>query len=501
MKSSPLVSCVCLGLLFFGFFLHANEEILVIDSDLADYDGAKITLSGSVVVEHELGNISSGNMILTPANGTKKLRFSSLNMHDNVKILFRDGGHLSCASAYIDSKAQSAKFSGNADQEYVIYSESRLDQAGRSIPLVVKSRQMNVKIFHNEDENEHVHSTATISEIEANDKVTVNYNHDIIALSDNALYQRESKEIPGMILMKALDHSGLCQATNRNGDIIRSTRMQIDLVHKQLSFYCPKGSIYTPGENENPHRIDFACQMMTWHEPQDLLVMNEKIVINQEGFGQLSSNEEVKIQRHMIEGIKRLQFIESFGETILSYIQDGNPPYTLRSYGQLTIDHEKLQTRLESPHNGNGEVLNGKQIHFQDRLGEIYADKAIVSYDYINRSIVPAKLILQGHVQILNRTAADDKDRGRFLQYAIADEVEYFPLQSKMVFKAQNGGRVLFYDKANNFKVSAPALKIMRDPNSKKDSIKGVGDVRFSFIDEELEELRKRFNLPEEEGS
>lgn len=487
------LSCFCFFLLSGG----EGDEFLVIDSELADYDGSKITLSGKVVIEHELGNISAGKMVLNPEDGGRKVRFACLDMHENVKIAFKDGGQLGCSSAHIDSKLMKGSFSGNADQEYVVYSESRRDKSGNFLPLLLKSRKMQIRL-HQEEGGENNYPSVSISELTADDNVTVNYNHEIISLADHAVYDRNLSK-KGQILMSALENGGRCQVTNRNGDIIRASQLVIDPSERRIIFHSPKGSILIPKEKEGQNCIDFSCQMMVWDETDDILTLRDKVVINQEGIGQISNGKEVLIYRHVVNGHKSLRSIESFGETELDYAdKENNAFHHLTCHGKVVVDHEKLQTCFESPALLDGKVVKGKQIYFHDRLGEIYADKAVISYDYINDRIVPAKITLTGHVQILNRTAADAEDRGKFLQYAIADYVEYFPLKSKMYFKSDMDSRVLFFDKANNVKVSAPALKIIRSPDSNKNSIEGIGDVRFSFIEEELEELRKRFQLPEE---
>src|SRR5262249_30835599 len=85
------------------------------------------------------------------------------------------------------------------------------------------------------------------------------------------------------------------------------------------------------------------------------------------------------------------------------------------------------------------------------------------------------------------------------VQYALADRVEYFPKNQEALFSTKGSGRrVLYYDTANDMQVSAPALRIKRDQVTHKDSVKGIGDVRFNFVEHEidqLEQLRKRFAL------
>ena len=93
---------------------------------------------------------------------------------------------------------------------------------------------------------------------------------------------------------------------------------------------------------------------------------------------------------------------------------------------------------------------------------------------------------------MLNRFAGLEEDRDLH-QYAIADIVEYVPKTMEMSFFSSNNRRVLFFDKVNNIQVSAPALKIKRDAATKKDTIKGMGDVRFSFAENEARTAQKTF--------
>jgi hypothetical protein len=66
-----------------------------------------------------------------------------------------------------------------------------------------------------------------------------------------------------------------------------------------------------------------------------------------------------------------------------------------------------------------------------------------------------------------------------------------------MTLAGVNGNRVLFFDKVNNVQMSAPSLKVRHDSSTQKDSIQGLGDVRFTFIEKELEQLKEHFRLEE----
>lgn len=68
-----------------------------------------------------------------------------------------------------------------------------------------------------------------------------------------------------------------------------------------------------------------------------------------------------------------------------------------------------------------------------------------------------------------------------------------------MTLKGQGGNRVLLYDQAKDLQISAPGVLLKRDPITQKETIKGLGDVRFSLVKEEFSELRKKFSLKNQE--
>jgi len=120
--------------------------------------------------------------------------------------------------------------------------------------------------------------------------------------------------------------------------------------------------------------------------------------------------------------------------------------------------------------------FEGDQVHYTDEINQVFADKVTVETE---------KVFLEGNVKVMSRG-------GVLLQYILADTAEYFSETKTIVFQSKNGKRVIFFDQPNNIQMSAPGLKVVR---GEKESIQGIGDVRFELIEEELKELKKRFLL------
>ncbi|MBA3816658.1 MAG: hypothetical protein H0X29_09120 [Parachlamydiaceae bacterium] len=495
----------------FPITLQSNipeEEMLIIDSELADYNGKNIILQGNVVIEHMLGTISANHMTLHTAKKKEFGPFGLLEMHDRVKLNFRDGEVLSCAKAEVDYQALTGSFFGNEVQEFVTYTESEVEKKeGKTAlaPLNVKSRRMTIRLASKEMKGDKKLPKNNVSALTADEQVTVNYNNDFTVIADHAIYQRMSEDkeaekagaLPGIITMKSAKVDGTCQVSNLEGDVIRADQIGIDTVKLQLTFNDPKGTLKRNDSAKGIKQIDFSAEKLVWDDLAGVLALSKQVVLNQQGMGKLETPHEVRFYQHIVNHKKVLKAIESLSETVLTYREeDKNFSHTLSCSGPVTVDHEKMETRLVSNKNDFGDIDEARQVHFEDSQGEIFADKVLIKYALLKGSISVSKIYLVGNVKIYNRLNSAEDETIVVLQYALADRVDFRPHTKEMLFKSSNTTRrVLFFDKTNNLQVSAPALKIIRDKATGIDSIKGDGDVRFSLLESEFEQLRKRFSL------
>ena len=106
-------------------------------------------------------------------------------------------------------------------------------------------------------------------------------------------------------------------------------------------------------------------------------------------------------------------------------------------------------------------------------LEKLTAESAVISKeaDYDG-----AVLVLKGDVQLEN-------EKG---QYALADRVTCHPESEELVLEGEQN-RVLFFDKGRDMQLSAPVV------HASQEVIRGVGNVRFIFAQDELTKLKERF--------
>lgn len=478
--------------------LSYEEHPMTLSAAKADYKDKMIVLDGDVNVEHELGKMSAKHAEMHFASGPKKAQIELITLQEKVSVLLQDGGQLSCASADFFCLQLQGVFRGD-----VIYTEMCKSKLPEAVPLIVKGAVMTLEIARLDTVKNSLPKNF-VKQITIDRDVYVNYNHDFIVRADKGIYRKDNQDadenqLTGTITLQRSSQSEQCKVVNRNGDFINAARIDIDVFSKEIVFTDPSGIISGVNhEKAKGQQVEFSADILMWSHVKDLLVLQKNVVVQQAGFGRLTSNGQVRLFQQVIEGKKQLKRLEAEGDTIIAFHDpEKSLNHTLISHGQVSVDHQNLLTSLESPKNDRGIVKNEHQISFQDSQGEIFADKAYLYYVNNDGKIVLSSVKLEGNVRLKDKQTNGDG----VLHYIVADYVDFVPEAKELTFTAKPKRRVLFYDKINNVQVSAPALKIKRDEATKKESVKGVGDVRFSFIEKEYAELRKRFKLDLTENS
>jgi lipopolysaccharide export system protein LptA len=493
--------------LFFAFVRAASvfafDESMQIHSGEAEYNGREISLVGTVEIEHELGRIAAHRVIVSAPGKEGKAKFAHFQITDDVQIDFRGGGRLSCQHADIDYQALRGIFLGDDQHPDVVYVDAHKGKDLKATPFTVRSRQMMMELRRRQDSKNPIDKSA-LNYIQADHEVSVNYNQDYLILADHALYQRlpsldqEASYWVGVLSLYASDTmDGLCQVTNRNGDRIKAAAIKLDLQSKQLLFARPQGALYqVDGQGNRQEKVNFSAQKLVWDDAEQMLLLSENVQVSQKGLGTLVTDQEVRIYQHMHNGKKEIKSIFSQADTELTHWdEDKKLTHKLKCFGPLMVDHEHMHVVLKSPSDAQGQIPEDKQVYFEDILGDVFADQMDIFYEWNNQSFHPTKLKMTGHVKILNRFDGHVQESGSVLQYVLADAVEYFPGSKEMILSSQNGRRVLLFDQVNHLQMSAPSLRIKRDDATQKDSIQGIGDVRFTFIEKEKERFKQSFNL------
>ena len=137
------------------------------------------------------------------------------------------------------------------------------------------------------------------------------------------------------------------------------------------------------------------------------------------------------------------------------------------------------------------------QVYYKDRLGEVWADEMVFYYDVeAENRLEPKYALLTGHVKMLNDAPYNVTSAAPpVLQFALADQVDYFPQTGQLLFDSKEGNRVLYFDKIRDMQVSAKTLRAQRQTPQAKESVQGEGDVHMTFSEGEWDRLKQQFSL------
>gem|GEM_PF-2128159 len=200
-----------------------------------------------------------------------------------------------------------------------------------------------------------------------------------------------------------------------------------------------------------------------------------------------SQGDHLYAERIEVNTIERTLGLSRPTGTLRMPCQEG-PPKTLEfSANELFWDHQQQYLRLK----GEVRVFQKGLLNLKT---DINADRVCLSYQSENQQFIFKKITLEGDVCLMSRPDGSIKESGLISHCALADRVECFPEEREMILTGENGNRVLFFDQVNHVQMSAPSLKVHEDMTTKKETIQGLGDVRFTFLERELEHLNATFH-------
>lgn len=475
-----------------------KDDSMVVNSGEAQYDGKEIVLVGQVVVQHSLGQISARRLSAQPsADKDKKNKFGFLKISDHVEIALKEGGKLVCEQAEVDYAKMQGVFLGSSEKPDVIYFNKQEEKEGvtNSKPsFELKSTKMILDLAREPATSSS--SKTIVKQVEADQNVRVSF-HEYLLLADHAIYRRmpdAKSAIAGLLTLTVQGVLPDCKMTNINGDRLSARMIQLNTIDRKLWLSQPSGILFLRRESHPEETLEFSSQDLWWDDQKQTLLLKGQVEVNQNNALRISTDREFSISQAMENGKRTLRFFHSPENTFLSYVdlQKGNT-HKIHCPGPLNINHETQLMTLEGLK--SSENVQGRQVQIDDVLGEMHADHVHFNYKWENQQLVPGKIVLEGQVRLINRFDGHLEESGSILHYALADRVEYFPEQRELILNGTDGQRVLFFDKVNNVQMSAPSLKVRHDPATNKESIQGLGDVRFTFIEKELDQIKRHFPL------
>jgi lipopolysaccharide export system protein LptA len=474
--------------------LQEPDNAMKIVSGEVSYHRNEMTLLGDVHIEHPIGAISAKS--LTVQYGEKKQQkchFSSLKIAEDIHIHFSSGGLLSCQRATMNFDERKGFFYGNEEHSDVIFQSMKEE---KSIPFEVKAKQMSLELYP-----ETTTDKTELQSIAAENEIRILYDKNYRLFADNAMYTRNfrSSELAmnESIFLSMKDDQSFCEMETTDDDRVYAKKIQIDLDHHNVSLENMHGTVRLANEEKTKEKVQYSARTAIWDHANEKLELKGNVVVSQCGAFQIQTNDSLFIQQSSLQGKRSIASMYAPQNVQISYVRKDdkeNAVHTVHCPGPFSFDQQQEEIVLHKAPEGIEAPYEG-QVYIEDVVGEAYADCVTIHYKRTLEQICPDKITLEGNVKLFNRFDGHLQESSSVLHYALADRIEYFFDRNEMILSSASSNRVLFFDKVNNIQMSAPSLIMKQDEQTKKNLVHGVGDVRFTFIEKEFEQLKTRFRL------
>ncbi|MCB1083201.1 MAG: hypothetical protein KDK61_02725 [Simkania sp.] len=433
-----------------------------ISSDYASYDGDFLRLVGEVKLYHDLGHMQAHQALLK--KGGKDFPFINMHLEEDVSFSFQNDSELFCDEAQLDFIG---RFGTVLSQDKLVLYRSRKKEA-----LDLVSRQID---FQFEEQDEHI---LEISSLMAKEDVHIDYANKYHLDADQAYFDNET--------LSTSQINTPCHLTHLQ-DEVEARQITIHLESRNLEMEFPRGkvsSFFFPESKSRP--CNFSARFLFWDDEKDVMTLKQNILIQDEFLGTIEGEETIRFFQKEQFGKYVMQAIIATGPTTLRSAETAEEKHALTSFGTLTLDRDLLLVTATSPEQ-NGTIPFDKQLIFVKGDLSLQADEASLEYSLCQMELKPTSVNLKGRVRLLSNNPETP------FRCGVADEVLLNPQTKEMRLLAQAGHQVLFWHEEQNLRLSAQEIVVIPDPVSGKDVIKGIGNVRFSFNEEQQETFHKLF--------
>lgn len=448
-----------------------------VSSANASYDGNALVLKGQVVLDHGLGKMEAEEAILQRQEMGKDFPFSLIHLQKDVLLLLKNSSSLKCETADLDFVTLKGTLLSN---DKVVYTDTLKKKKGAHALFRLLSKAVDLQFSKKGEVSQK--TAFDIDTIFAKEGVQIEYAESFTIFADHGIYRRgeidfKKTEFQNNVSLYPKDNATFCRLSHGE-DSVDARSIDLDLVHSRIVLANPKGVIHSLLIPEIPNQeLCFSANTLFWDHLKNTIILKGNIALNEPSLGTLSSEDELQL----VQKGKQLMSIKTKGKTTLKYLN----AHHLTCFGVMNIDREKLQATGNSPL-VDGIVPEGKQIFYQE--GEIgaFSDRAQIEYSAHENSFQPVSISLKGDVKISSHDAN---------HLGIADRLTYSPTTRTFILSANPGKKVVFINKEENLKMSAQEVHVTQDPSTKKQTVKGIGNVQLTLTVEEEALMQKLFKL------
>lgn len=457
------------------------EDTGTVSSTHAEYDGNVLILKGHVLLDHGLGKMRAEQASLQKQETGKEFPFSFIHLENEVMLDLKDNAKLACARAdldFIELKGQ--LFS--EEEGHVTYSDILENQV--PVELLGKTVEIGMSRLPAQDKK----NAYQIDTVTATTDVHIHYAKDFLLKAHLAHFakaqENSTKAFAGRIKAHPKDDASYCTLTHLQ-DRIDATSVEVDLSNDQLALTRPHGTL---ASSLVPHAdnlaVHFNAGSLHWDHPKETLHLKEDVHIEDASYGVIDAEKSLQLTQGK-EGEKTvIKAIQTQGKTRLEHQTSENSlPHVLICHGTISLDRDKLNAHLSSPPSATEET----QIYYQEARIASFANDALIDYAIVNSTLQPVALKLTGNIRLFSHDENSPK------RCSLADRLTYSPATRTLILYANPGNRVLFWDEEQSLRIGAQEIHITYDPDTKKELINGIGNVKFAFTSEESAMLNQVF--------
>ncbi len=439
-----------------------------ISSSNASYDGNALILKGQVLLDHGLGKMQAEEAILQKQEVGKDFPFSLIHLEKEVSVKLNQSGELKCEKADLDFGTLKGFLTSS---HRVVYTDAMKQKKGKALSFQLLSQAIDLQFLKTSDQSK---VSYDVQDILARENVELTYADGYTLFTDAILYKKGLLNPASNEFQSHLSSHGKqkCKLVHQ-ADTIEADNFHLDILHSRLSMTHPQGILPSLSKGE----VRFTAESLLWDHEQNTLILKGNPTVQEPNLGTIVSDQEI----YLFQKDKNLTGFKSFGKTTLTYLNN----HQLVSHGTLSFDRERNHGTVESPL-VKGAVPEGAQLSYQEGEMSILADKAHIEYTEENGTFQPISVSLKGHVKV---SSSGEKAS----RYGIADRLTYSPTTRTFILGADPGKKVLFVNDEENLKVSAQEVHITQDPTTKKQTVKGLGNVQLALSAEEQASLNKYF--------
>ncbi len=463
---------IFLFLLLLPLLCHA-QETGSLHSKHASFDGNVLTLSGNVELHHSLGVLLAEEAILTKQEPHQDFPFSHISLHKAVELLFKDRSKLTCERADLDFLSLKGTLLG--ERHPIVYSE-QLQVKGEPLSLIMQAVHAELtcaKIFGEKGDLSYV-----LTALQGEQDVHIQYGTQCELSCNRALYDKSNPAHP-LLSAFSKEDLGFCRFT-RGSDVIDATSATLDIQNAILTLQEPRGVLVSSLEKKS--NGSFRAHELFLDHQKHLLTLRGQVVLDEPIFGHLTTNDQLFLkgeEQHRFD----FCYAECLGNTELTYQDPATGElHHLTCHGKVTMDRSKHVIYFDSPESVEP-LSENEQLFYQGKECHLFADHAIAEYSAAEGRASLVRIHLKGHIRL--RTPEMERT-------AIADRAMYSPLTRTLVLSADPGSQVLFHDVKENVQMQAPEVHLIYDPEQNHTVAKGIGKVRFTLHEEELNQLLHR---------